>query len=56
LNVEQTNVSMTIYVLVLRVVIQSVVYIPTTSQPWGWGQRWSSKRCSVHRSTTRAGW
>jgi len=25
-------------------------------QPWGWGQRWSSKRWFVHRSTTRPGW
>jgi hypothetical protein len=28
---------------------------PATSQPWGRGQRWSSKRWFVHRSTTRPG-
>jgi len=29
---------------------------PATSQSWWWGQRWSSKRWSLHRSTTGPGW
>jgi len=46
LSGEKTNVSKTISVLVLRVLVL----------PWGRGQRWSSKRWFSHHSTIWRGW
>jgi len=36
-----------------RQVYKQQTEFPTTSQPWEWGQRWSSKCWFVHHSTTR---